>query len=81
MSGLSHLFPLNIDRYRKALSPIAMAPKGPFRLVTVNTAPERAKVLIGRMIDALKNDYDITHVDNCQSECGGSTPLGIETRD
>ncbi|RSL77336.1 hypothetical protein CEP51_009157 [Fusarium floridanum] len=41
--------------------------KGPFRLVTVNTAPERAKRLIGRLIDALKEDYDITHVDNCES--------------
>ncbi|KAF5009858.1 hypothetical protein FDECE_3953 [Fusarium decemcellulare] len=41
--------------------------KGPFRLVTVNTAPERAKRLIGRMIDALKDDYDITHVDNCDA--------------
>ena len=42
--------------------------KGPFRLVTVNTAPERAKKLIGRLIEALKEDYDIEHVDNCESE-------------
>lgn len=41
--------------------------KGPFTLVTVNTAPERAKRLIGRLIDALKDDYEIIHVDNCQS--------------
>ncbi|KAJ9139168.1 hypothetical protein NKR23_g8075 [Pleurostoma richardsiae] len=41
--------------------------KGPFKLVTVNTAPERAKRLIGRMIEALKDRYDIEHVDNCQS--------------
>ncbi|KAL2680378.1 hypothetical protein Neosp_007976 [[Neocosmospora] mangrovei] len=41
--------------------------KGPFRLVTVNTAPERAKRLIGRLIDALKEEYDITHVDNCEN--------------
>ncbi|RSL47058.1 hypothetical protein CEP54_013583 [Fusarium duplospermum] len=41
--------------------------KGPFRLVTVNTAPERAKRLIGRMIEALKDEYDITYVDNCES--------------
>lgn len=45
------------------------ARKGPFKLVTVNTAPERAKRLIGRLIDALKDDYDIEHVDNCESEC------------
>jgi hypothetical protein len=43
------------------------APKGPFRLVTVNTAPERAKRLIGRLVDALKDRYTIIHVDNCES--------------
>ncbi|EMR63976.1 hypothetical protein UCREL1_9064 [Eutypa lata UCREL1] len=41
--------------------------KGPFKLVTVNTSPDRAQRLIGRLIDALKADYDITHVANCQS--------------
>ncbi|KAJ5184008.1 hypothetical protein N7492_001624 [Penicillium capsulatum] len=41
------------------------APKGPFRLVTVNTAPERAKRLIGRVADSLKDRYTILHVDNC----------------
>lgn len=43
-------------------------PKGPFVLVTVNTAPERAKRLIGRMIEGLKDRYDITHIDNCSSK-------------
>ncbi|PHH89954.1 hypothetical protein CDD83_4870 [Cordyceps sp. RAO-2017] len=42
-----------------------VAHEGPFRLLTVNTAPERAKRLIGRLIDTLKGQYDITHVDNC----------------
>ncbi|KAK9437263.1 uncharacterized protein VB005_08249 [Metarhizium brunneum] len=41
--------------------------KGPFRLVTVNTSPERAKRLIGRLIEALKDDYDITHIENSQT--------------
>ncbi|RKL26223.1 hypothetical protein BFJ72_g13796 [Fusarium proliferatum] len=41
------------------------ARKGPFRLVTVNTAPERAKRLIGRLITELQDDYEIVHVDNC----------------
>ncbi|KAF4990583.1 hypothetical protein FGRMN_8398 [Fusarium graminum] len=36
-------------------------------LVTVNTAPERAKRLIGRLIVELQDDYEIIHVDNCQS--------------
>lgn len=44
------------------------AAKGPFRLVTVNTAPERAKRLIGRVADSLKDRYTIIHVDNCDSE-------------
>lgn len=43
------------------------APKGPFRLVTVNTAPERAQRLIGRVADNLKDRYTILHVDNCDS--------------
>ncbi|KAI6375131.1 hypothetical protein MCOR25_003025 [Pyricularia grisea] len=44
-----------------------MAPKGPFRLVTVNTAPERAKQLIGRMVEALKDQYTIDYVANCET--------------
>lgn len=46
---------------------IVMSPKGPFRLVTVNTAPERAKRLIGRVAEALSDRYTIIHVDNCES--------------
>jgi hypothetical protein len=42
-------------------------PKGPFRLVTVNTAPERAKRLIGRLVEALKDRYTILYVANCES--------------
>ncbi|KAL5052120.1 hypothetical protein BDW71DRAFT_170217 [Aspergillus fruticulosus] len=41
--------------------------KGPFTLVTVNTAPERAKRLIGRMVEALKDRYTIIHLDNCET--------------
>ncbi|KAJ5670754.1 uncharacterized protein N7477_006117 [Penicillium maclennaniae] len=44
-----------------------MSPKGPFRLVTVNTAPERAKRLIGRVAEALSDRYTIEHVANCES--------------
>lgn len=42
-------------------------PKGPFRLVTVNTAPERAQRLIGRVADTLKDRYIIIHEANCSS--------------
>jgi hypothetical protein len=45
----------------------APGPKGPFKLVTVNTAPERAKRLIGRMVEALKDRYTIIYAANCES--------------
>ncbi|KAF2191547.1 hypothetical protein K469DRAFT_558410 [Zopfia rhizophila CBS 207.26] len=41
-------------------------PKGPYKLVTLNTAPDRAKRLIGRMVDGLKDRYTIEHVANCE---------------
>ena len=44
-------------------------PKGPFKLVTVNTAPERALRLIGRVTEALKERYAILHVANCEGTC------------
>lgn len=42
--------------------------KGPFRLVTVNTAPERAQRLIGRMIEGLEDRYEIQHIANVTSK-------------
>ncbi|KAJ9238810.1 hypothetical protein DTO207G8_1350 [Paecilomyces variotii] len=42
-------------------------PKGPYTLVTVNTAPERAKRLIGRMVEALKDRYTIIYAANCET--------------
>jgi hypothetical protein len=45
-----------------------MAPTGPFRLVTVNTAPERAKRLIGRVVEDVKEQYTIIHAANAASE-------------
>lgn len=38
-----------------------------WRLVTVNTAPERAKRLIGRVAEELKDQYTIQHVANADS--------------
>ena len=43
-------------------------PKGPYRLVTVNNAPERAKLLIGRVASDLADRYTIDYVGNCASE-------------
>jgi hypothetical protein len=45
----------------------APTPKGPFKLVTVNTAPERAFRLIGRLTEELKERYTIVHAANCES--------------
>ena len=43
------------------------SPAGPYRLVTVNNAPERAKRLIGRVVEDLKDRYTIIYVANCDS--------------
>lgn len=40
---------------------------GPYKLVTVNTAPERAKVIIGRVVEAVKERYAIDYVANAES--------------
>ena len=45
-----------------------MSPKGPFRLVTVNTAPERAKKVVGLVAEELKDQYTIEHLGNCESK-------------
>lgn len=41
-------------------------PLGPFKLVTVNTSPERAKRIIGRLVEAVKDRYTIIHAANCE---------------
>jgi hypothetical protein len=42
-------------------------PLGPFKLVTVNNAPERAKLLIGRVVETVKDKYIIIHAGNVDS--------------
>ncbi|CAG9948133.1 unnamed protein product [Clonostachys rosea f. rosea IK726] len=44
------------------------SPKGPYKLVTVNNAPERAKRLIGRVVGELADSYTIIHAANCASK-------------
>jgi hypothetical protein len=44
-----------------------MSPKGPYKLCTVNTAPERAKRLVGRFVEDVKANYTIIHLDNVES--------------
>jgi hypothetical protein len=42
--------------------------KGPYTLVTVNNAPERAQRLVGRVVEIVKDRYVIKHVANAESE-------------
>jgi hypothetical protein len=42
----------------------------PINLVSVNTAPERAKRLIGILIEDVKDKYNIRHAGNSDSESG-----------
>ena len=37
-----------------------------YRLFTANTAPERAKRLIGRVVEELKDTYSVEHIANCE---------------
>ncbi len=39
-----------------------------YKIVTVNTAPERAKRLIGRVVEDVKDRYTIVHAANAESE-------------
>src|SRR5882757_3980487 len=41
-------------------------PLGPFKLMTVNTAPERAKRLIGRVVEEMKDQFIILYVTNAE---------------
>jgi hypothetical protein len=44
-----------------------MAPKGPYKLCTVNKVPARAKILIGRVVEDVKEEYTILYVANSES--------------
>jgi hypothetical protein len=43
-------------------------PRGPYKLVSVNTSPERAKRLIARIIQDVKEKYVLVHSANADSE-------------
>ncbi|KAI7762987.1 hypothetical protein LZL87_011130 [Fusarium oxysporum] len=43
----------------------ASTPNRAFRLLTVNNVPERAKKVIGQVVEELKICYRIEHVGNC----------------
>ena len=44
------------------------ATEEPINLISVNTAPERAKRLIGILIEDVKDKYNIRHAANSESE-------------
>ncbi len=44
-----------------------MAPKGPYKLCTVNKVPERAKLVVGWFIESVKDAYIIVHAENAAS--------------
>jgi hypothetical protein len=48
----------------------------PINLVSVNTVPERAKKVIGQVIDNVKDRYAIVHAGNSESELG-CTPYSL----
>lgn len=47
---------------------MSTTPKGPYTLVTVNNAPERAQRLVGRVVELVKDRYVIQHVANAESK-------------
>ncbi|CAK7229015.1 hypothetical protein SCUCBS95973_007074 [Sporothrix curviconia] len=47
---------------------MSATPSTTYRLLTVNNAPARAKLLIGRVTTNLADRYSIEHVGNCLSK-------------
>ncbi|OBS29453.1 hypothetical protein FPOA_03389 [Fusarium poae] len=60
------------SRFFKYLLRLGMSPRGPYRLMTVNTAPDRAKRVIGAMVENLKESYTIDYVVNSERESSKS---------
>ncbi|KAK5155639.1 hypothetical protein LTS14_005900 [Recurvomyces mirabilis] len=44
-----------------------MATQRQYKLVTVNNAPDRARKIVGRVIDDVKGTYNIVHAANAES--------------
>jgi hypothetical protein len=66
------LYKYSICSYKRAapsreLKDGDMAPKGPYKLCTVNKVPERAKRVIGRVVEDVKEEYTIVYVENVES--------------
>ncbi|CAK7231584.1 hypothetical protein SCUCBS95973_007965 [Sporothrix curviconia] len=50
-------------------SPSCASPKGPFRLVTVNSQPERAKNVVTQVIARLQDRFAIVYAGNIAFLC------------
>jgi len=44
-----------------------MASQRTYKLVTVNSNPERAKMIVGKVIEAVKDQFTIVHAANADS--------------
>lgn len=44
-----------------------MSPSGPYKLVTVNSVPDRARKLVGRVVEEVKDQFTIIHAANAES--------------
>lgn len=53
-------------RYLRTLSKMSSA--SPINLVSVNTAPERARKVIGAVIEGVKDRHALVHAGNAESE-------------
>jgi len=56
----------------------ASTPNRTFRLLTVNNVPERAKKVIGQVVEELKTRYRIEHVGNCFGTFGRAASLDVK---
>ena len=43
-------------------------PLGPYKLISVNKVPDRAKRLIGNLVEDVKDQYTILHCANAESK-------------
>ncbi|KAK0925122.1 hypothetical protein LTR29_018092 [Friedmanniomyces endolithicus] len=51
-----------------------MASQRTYKLVTVNSNPERAKMIVGKVIEAVKDQFTIVHAANADSP-GAARPI------
>lgn len=55
-----------------------MSSSAPVNLVSVNTAPDRARLVIGTVIENVKDRYSIVHAGNSTSQSARPHLLGFE---